>query len=84
MEGKNTQDLESQLWYQTYRANALHNVGFFQLPIDQLLLVAKVCEPQYYSQIQHFLKQPFFIESKNGIRLFQELQQLDEIRIRYE
>lgn len=80
----NKDNLIKELWFETYRNHAQYSVEFRQLPIDELLLVIQVFQPQYHSDIQQFLKQPFFLESNSGIHLIKEIQQLDETRIRYE
>jgi hypothetical protein len=81
---KNTDELIKELWFQTYRSHAQYSVEFRQLPIDELLLVIQAFQPHYYSDIQRFLRQPFFLDSNSGIHLLKEIQQLDETRIRYE
>jgi len=77
-------ELSSQLWFQTYRSHAQYSVDYRQLPIENLLPIIQTFQPQYYSDIQQFLKQPFFLDSNSGAHLIKEIQQLDETRIRYE
>jgi uncharacterized FlaG/YvyC family protein len=77
-------ELPSQLWFQTYRSYAQYSADYRQLPIDQLLPIIEIFQPQYYSDIQRFLKQPFFLDSNSGIHLLKEIQKIDEMRIRYE
>lgn len=83
-ENKSIKELKNELWFQIYNSHALFSGNFKLLPIDDLLLIVETYHSEYHQVLVEFLKQPFFIESKNGNRLVCELQQLDEIRIRYE
>jgi hypothetical protein len=71
-------------WRELYRNNALCN---YKSPLDISNLIEVVSEfehPLFYESLVDFIKQPFFLDSKIGKSFLDELQCLDEMRIRYE